>query len=185
LPLSIIVDLLHGDVPPFNPHATIAALAGTLQRYGIREVMGDRYAGGFVPSAFAKHGIAYKHCPLNASELYIAALPTFTSGSISLLDLPAMFDELVNLRRKVGQAGRESVQHMRGQHDDAANALVGLIHMLTPVQRNVGGSYGGIGVFTAPRTGSPGSYQGSFEDSCYAAAHGGRWPRNGGGSVCW
>ena len=46
-------------------------------------------------------------------------------------------------------------------------------------------SYAGIGVITAPRTSSPGSYQDSFEDSCYAAAHGGRWPRSGNGGVLW
>jgi hypothetical protein len=78
-------------------------------------------------------------------------LPGFTSNTIVLLDNPVLIEQLVNLRRRIGQAGKESVQHMRGQHDDLANAVCGLVHMLTPVE-GVAWDYGGIGVVTAPRS---------------------------------
>ena len=58
---------------PWPPSSTHKASAAGLTRRTNRQ--SDSLP--FVPSAFAKHGIAYKHCPLNASELYIAALPTF------------------------------------------------------------------------------------------------------------
>jgi hypothetical protein len=41
-----------------------------------------------------------------------------------------------------------------------------------------------LGCFTGPRTSFPGGYQGSVERAAYAAAHGGAWPRGGGG-VLW
>lgn len=128
----------------------VAALAGHLERWRIREIMGDNFTGGFLVSAFAKHGITYLQSPLNASELYIAALPTFTSGSIALLDNSDLLDQLVNMRRKIGSAGKEQVLHMRSHHDDLANAVVGLVHMLTP-RGQVVTDFGGIGVVSQPR----------------------------------
>jgi hypothetical protein len=169
---TVVIDMHLAQKPPFDPLAVVAALSGHLQRYRITEVMGDNYAGGFLPSAFAKRGIQYKPSKLNASELYIAALPTFTSGSISLLDNPGLFEQLINLRRKVGQSGADSVSHMRGQHDDVANALVGLVHMLTPVDRDIAWDFGGAGetwgVVTAPRLVAGVPHAGSAEDEAFA-----------------
>ena len=95
----IILDQLLATRPPFDPLLVVAALVGHLERWRIREIMGDNFTGGFLVSAFAKHRVSYLQCPLNASELYIAALPTFTSGSIALLDNPDLIDQLVNMRR--------------------------------------------------------------------------------------
>jgi hypothetical protein len=147
----VVLDCLFAERPPFDPLACIAALCGHLQRWRIKQVVGDAYAGNFVPSAFAKHGVTYLPAKLSASELYLAALPVFTSGGVALLDNPVLIEQLVNLRRRIGQAGKESVQHMRGQHDDLANATCGLIHMLTPAE-GVAWDYGGIGVVTQPRS---------------------------------
>jgi hypothetical protein len=156
----IVIDCLRQSRPPFNPHDVIAGIASILQNWGIREVTGDNYAGNFVPAAFAKHSITYRPAKLSASDLYIAALPAFTSGSLALLDLDDVVSQLVNLRRKIGQAGKETVLHMRGQHDDGANALCGLIHILTPAVFDVVNvaEISGIGVVKEPRVhiGDPG-----------------------------
>jgi len=69
---------------------------------------------------------------------------------LALLDVPRAIEQLVDLRRKIGQAGRESVQHMRGQHDDLANAICGLVHLLTPFE-GVVSSWANIGVVSVPR----------------------------------
>jgi hypothetical protein len=157
----IVIDYLRQSKPPFNPHEIIAGIAGILQNWGIRQVTGDNYAGNFVPASFAKHGIAYHPAKLSASELYIAALPAFTSGSLALLDQADVVTQLVNLRRKIGSAGKETVLHMRGQHDDLANALCGLIHICTPAVFNLVNvaELQGIGVVSEPRIhfGDPGS----------------------------
>jgi hypothetical protein len=70
---------------------------------------------------------------------------------------------------------------MRGQHDDLANSLCGLIHILTPVEQaalDLGGTGTTWGVITAPRfiPGVPGMT--NAEDLAYAAAsgrRGGQW----------
>jgi hypothetical protein len=149
----IVIDFLRLSKPPFNPHDVIAGIAGILQNWGIREVTGDNYAGNFVPTAFAKHSITYRPAKLSASDLYIAALPAFTSASLALLDQDDVIGQLINLRRKIGQAGKETVLHMRGQHDDLANALCGLIHICTPAVFDVVNvaDVSGIGVITQPR----------------------------------
>jgi hypothetical protein len=148
----IMVDALIGQKPPFNPLAMVAQLAAKLRALRITSVMGDNFAGGLLVSAFRQQGIEYTRCPLSASDLYLAALPVFTSQTISLIDSPGLVDELVSLRRKIGTNGKETVTHMRGRHDDAANALCGLIFMLTPAYSNMNRSWSGFGVYT----GAPG-----------------------------
>jgi hypothetical protein len=131
----VILDCLIAEKPPFDPLALIAALCGHLQRWGIRQVAGDSYSGNFLVSALARHGVSYMASKLSASELYSAALPAFTSGTVVLLDNPLLIEQLVALRRRIGQAGKEFVQHMRNQHDDLSNSACGLIHLLTPLEQ--------------------------------------------------
>jgi hypothetical protein len=144
-----MLDALIGQKPPFDPIVLVRQLAAKLRALRVTSIMGDNFTGGFLVSAFREQGIEYLRCPLSASDLYLAALPAFTSQTISLVDSPGLVDELVSLRRKIGVNGRETVTHMRGRHDDAANALCGLIYMLTPAY-GVGSankSWGGFGVY--------------------------------------
>ena len=147
----VICDTLFEVRPPFDPLDIIARFAGILKQWDITQVTGDGWSFNFVASAFAKFGIAYNLSKLSASELYIAALPSFTSKSVVLLDQPRAIDQLVNLRRKIGSAGAETVTHMRGQHDDLANVIAGGIYLCTPREQAMPESFGGIGVFTGPR----------------------------------
>jgi hypothetical protein len=146
----VILDSVLCERPPFNPLALIAALAGHLQRWNIRQVAGDSYSGNFLVAALARHGVTYLASKLSASELYCAALPAFTSNTVALLDNPTAIEQLVALRRRIGQAGREFVEHTRGQHDDLANAICGLIHLCTPVD-GVASSWQIPGCVTQPR----------------------------------
>ena len=59
-------------------------------------------------------------------------VPLFTSGRVRLLNHPRMIDQLCALRRKVGQSGREIVDHPRNAHDDLANAVCGVLWRLSP-----------------------------------------------------
>ena len=70
---------------------------------------------------------------------------------------------MTSLRRKVGQAGKEHVIHMRGHHDDLANTIAGVIYRLTPMQPVVC-SWGGIGVVSRPRD-YHGLYPGGADDN--------------------
>jgi hypothetical protein len=121
---------------------------------------------GMLIVAFAKNGITYQSCPLSASELYLHSLPAWTSGTVAMLDNPRAIDELTSLRRKVGQAGKEHVIHMRGHHDDLANTIAGVIYRLTPMQPVVC-SWGGIGVVSRLRD-YHGLYPGEADDNMAA-----------------
>jgi hypothetical protein len=146
----ILIAAIYEARPPFNPLDVVKGHADALKSWGITEVMGDDYGGGILPSMFAKHGIAYQSCPLTASQLYLHALPAWTSSMVVMCDVSRAVDQLVNLRRKVGQAGQESVVHLGNSHDDLANAVSGLIYRLTPLEP-VAWDYGGIGVVSQPR----------------------------------
>jgi hypothetical protein len=124
----VIIDAVWETRPPFPAVDVVKGYADALKQWGISSVMGDDYSGGILPNMFAKHGIAYLSCPLTASQLYLHALPAWTSRMIVMCDASRAVDQLVNLRRKVGQAGQESVVHLGNSHDDIANAISGLIY---------------------------------------------------------
>ncbi len=65
---------------------------------------------------------------LSKSEIYLDALPLFTSGAIELLDLPQLRTQLLLLERRVHAGGRgASVDHPRGARDDLANSCAGAL----------------------------------------------------------
>jgi len=71
--------------------------------------------------------------PLTKSEIYLHPLPLWTAGRVRLIDNQRVVDQFVQLRRKVGGSGKESVDHVRGTHDDLANSIAGVLWLLSPV----------------------------------------------------
>jgi hypothetical protein len=131
----IVIDIAFETKPPFNPDDVVRTLCAHLRAsWRITEIYGDAYGSQWPVSAFALHGITYRASPLTASELYQHALPAWTSGRVAMLDLPRCVEQLVGLRRRIGQGGRESIGHQRGSHDDLANVISGVIWKLTPVE---------------------------------------------------
>jgi hypothetical protein len=130
----ILIDAVYEARPPFAAADVVKGYAEALKFWGLSEVMGDDYGGGIVPSMFAKHGVRYSSCPLTASQLYLHCMPAWTSSMVRMCDVSRAVDQLVNLRRKVGQAGQESVVHLGNSHDDLANVVSGLIYRLTPLE---------------------------------------------------
>ena len=59
------------------------------------------------------------------SELYLGFLPMLNSHSVALIEHPRLEHQLVSLERKVTRNGRDTIDHMRGAHDDIANAVAG------------------------------------------------------------
>jgi hypothetical protein len=150
-----VIDLLHEDKPGFDPLTVIAYICGVLKSWGITEIMGDQAGKPYI-TAFARHGIRYKVCPLSTSEIYMHALPSWTSGTVCLHDnVEPLVRQLVGLKRRIGQSGRETIDHAKSAHahDDIAVAVSGVIYQATPVEFNTVdiASLQGIGVHTAPR----------------------------------
>lgn len=120
-----IVDVVVERKPPFNAESVVAEYAETLKAYRTQRVHGDKYTGAWVQQAFARHGIEYVASPLNKSEIYLAALPAFTSSRVELLDDAKTRAQFLTLDRRTSRLGRDTVDHDVGAHDDRANVVAG------------------------------------------------------------
>ena len=101
--------------------------AALLQRYRISKVVGDHYGGEFVKEPFRRHGISYEVCKQPKSDLFRDMLPLLNAGHISLPRHDRLIAQIVGLERRVSRAGRDSIDHAPGAHDDIANAVSGVV----------------------------------------------------------
>lgn len=120
-----VIDLVQGRKG--NPAAITADYAKTLKQYGITTVSGDRYAGEWVPTEFARHGIKYEKAPGNRSELYTAFAPALNSGTVELPPCEILARQFVALERRTTRGGRDIIDHPPGGSDDRANAVAGVV----------------------------------------------------------
>ena len=132
-----VLDVVRAWRPPFNPSGVIAEAAELLNRYGLREVSGDRYAPGFVAEGFRSNSITYRTSERSRSELYLELLPSVNAGRVVLLDDGEMLRELRGLERRRGPSGRDRADHRPGAHDDRANAAAGALLLAQRVRRKI------------------------------------------------
>jgi len=138
-PDRIVLDFIRRWRPPFNPDAVIADMVGDLQRYNIKQVLGDNYAAEFVRSNFKSRGVRFERVSTNPwaqtitakvaknrSQLYLEMLPRLLASQVELLDNPTLINQLAGLVRKTRSGGRDIVDHAPGQHDDLANVVAGV-----------------------------------------------------------
>jgi hypothetical protein len=123
----IIQDVMKGWTRPrggtVDLTGVVQEIAATLKRYGLAEVHGDKYAGGWVRQAFERAGISYRDAAMDKARAYLDAEPFFAQGRIALLDHPVLLRELKILERRPRAGGRTLVDHPHGGHDDYANVL--------------------------------------------------------------
>ncbi len=136
-----VLDCCRAWSPPFDPAVVIGEAASLVKSYGVTSVEGDRASENFVISAFAAHGVTFRHAEGDTRSRYLEVLPRVNSGAIRLLDQPELLRELRALERRRGTAGRDRVDHPRGGHDDrAASVTVALLAAsvaLVPFQGHV------------------------------------------------
>jgi hypothetical protein len=60
-------------------------------------------------------------------------LPLLNSGRITLPRHDRLIAQIVGLERRVSRAGRDSIDHAPGGHDDIANAVSGVIAAISGV----------------------------------------------------
>ena len=99
--------------------------ATLLKSYRVSKVVGG---GEFVKEPFRRHGISYEVCKQPKSDLFRDMLPLLNAGHITL---PRLIAQIVGLERRVSRAGRDSIDHAPGAHDDVANAVAGVVAVLT------------------------------------------------------
>jgi hypothetical protein len=129
----VIVDAVREVRPPFSPSAVVDDFAALLQRYRISKVVGDHYGGEFVKEPFRKHGISYEVSKQPKSDLFRDMLPLLNSGRIVLPRHDRLIAQFVGLERRVSRAGRDSIDHAPGAHDDIANAVSGVVGAISGV----------------------------------------------------
>jgi hypothetical protein len=123
----VVLDVCRGIVPPFSPDEVVKEFCAVLRSYHCSQVFGDRYSAEWCRSSFARQGIVYKHSELTASELYLESLPLFMTGCVELLDIRKLTMELMQLERRTGRSGKDSVSHPPNGHDDMANSACGAL----------------------------------------------------------
>jgi len=124
---AAVLDALLEVRPPFSTDEATAQAAELLGRYGVASVQGDRYAGDWPRQALAKHGISYQPAELPTSDLYLQAVPLFSSGRVRLLDVDRLVAQLRQLERRVRAGGRDLIAHPVGGHDDLCTAACGAL----------------------------------------------------------
>lgn len=121
------LDAVREARPPFSPEAVVSEFARLCDRYGVRRVVGDRYAGEWPRERFRNHGIDYDPSPKVKNDIYIDFLPLLNSRQVGLLDHDRLVPQLIGLERRIARSGRDSIDHAPGSHDDIANAVAGAL----------------------------------------------------------
>jgi hypothetical protein len=121
-----VVDVIRERRPPFSPESVVKEFAQVLESYGVRKVVGDRYAGEWPREAFRRYNIEYETAPMSKSDLYRDTLALLNANRVELLDDERLVTQLVGLERRTARGGRDSIDHSPGGHDDLANVVAGL-----------------------------------------------------------
>ena len=112
---------------PFDPSQAVKQCVELLNRFGVKRVIGDRYAGEWPVARFAEHGIAFEQSARPKSDIYHDLLPLLNAKRVELLEHPRLKSQLVGLERRTARSGKDSIDHTPGGHDDIANAVAGLL----------------------------------------------------------
>ena len=111
----------------------VKEFAGVIKSYGCSTVTGDRYAGEWPREQFNKYGVHYKTSDKPKSAIYQELLPLVNSGKVELLEHETLIRQLLNLERRTSRAGKDSIDHPPGAHDDIANSVAGALVYLDDV----------------------------------------------------
>jgi hypothetical protein len=128
---KIVLDLIRARRSPFDPSEVVNDYCQVLKAYGLSNALGDNYGGEWPKAEFAKHGITYELCEQAKSELYLAAVPVFTSKRLELLDIEKLKTEFRRLERRRGRSGKDSIDHPPRGSDDTANAVAGAMWLVS------------------------------------------------------
>jgi hypothetical protein len=137
----VVIDAVREMRPPFSPEGVVNDFAALLKSYRVTSVTGDRYAGEFPRELFKKHGIRYALAEKTKSDLYRDLLPLLNSGRMVLPNHDRLVSQLCGLERRVSRAGKDSIDHGPGGHDDVANAVAGSADVVAKPGYDVTGAW--------------------------------------------
>ena len=123
----VVQDLIEGwrrrGGEQLDLEGVVREIVAACQRYRIHEVVGDRYAAGWVQQAFRRQGFRYAPAKPTKSECYADIQPLFAEARIDLLDHRVQAREFALLEKRPRAGGRALIDHPRGMHDDHCNVL--------------------------------------------------------------
>ena len=136
----VVLDAVREVRPPFSPAWVVEEFGRLLKDYRVTTVVGDHYGGEWPREQFRRRGIEYALSSRAKSEIYGELLPLLNSGRAELLDHPRLLAQLAGLERRTSRAGRDTIDHAHGAHDDVANAVAGALVELADAREP--GDYG-------------------------------------------
>lgn len=131
---KLVVDCLRGWQPPLNPESVVGEIKEVLKAYRVRRVVGDKYAGNWVSSAFDKVGITYLPAAKPKSDLYLHLESLVNTFRAEIPKHKQLITELVNLERRRSKSGKDAVDHPPRGSDDYANAVAGALYVLSTME---------------------------------------------------
>jgi hypothetical protein len=147
-----VIDLVRAATAPFNPKdATRQFCEQVLKPYGLKTVIGDRSAAGWVPAEFALHGITYTYSASSKSELFDEAVAIFNQQNIELPPDRVALTQITRTERRPSPSG-DKYDHPKGCHDDRANAIVGAAYLCAKAARQP--DLSGARIWALPQQGS-------------------------------
>lgn len=142
----MVVDAIRNVQPKFSPENVVTEIAELCHGYGVTTVYSDAFASGFVTELVVKNGLRHEFIKDNKSQLYVNLLGCINSRKIELLDDKKSIQELINLERRTGFAGKDRIDHPPGCHDDSANVIAGLTSV---VREGLAGGFSMLNFFLA------------------------------------
>jgi Terminase large subunit, T4likevirus-type, N-terminal len=122
---------------PFNPDEAVAQISDVLKSYFVTTVTSDRYAARWPVAAFGRHGIKLVHSERERSQIYLDALPLFTTGRARLLDNERLVAQFAGLVRTTSPSGRDKVDHGKTGADDVCNSAAGAMILATSESKKI------------------------------------------------
>jgi hypothetical protein len=148
---TIVLDAIREAKGRFSPANVTNEYADLLIAYRCFKVRGDRWGGEFPREIMKKRGIAYEISEAPKSDIYRDTLPLLNSGKVRLLDHPRLANQFIGLERRVSRAGKDSIDHAPGYHDDIANAVAGALLLAASKAPPIRVGQGTIRRFSDPR----------------------------------
>lgn len=122
----IILDRLEETQAPCDPKIVTKEFCEILKEYRCHQVVGDKFAGNWCSNEFRDNGIRYIDTDKSKSEIYLIFQTLVLSRLVVLLDNARMAIQFQLLERRPHAGGRDTIDHIRGQKDDVANAVAGV-----------------------------------------------------------
>ncbi len=138
---KIVVDLVKGWKPPFDPDSIVRQIADLCREYRVSKIVGDRYGAAWVQSSFEREGIKYIPAEKPKSDLYLNLEGPLNTGRVVFPNHERLIGELTDLERRPGASGKDNIDHPRTGSDDLANSLAGCVYELD--KRSGGGIVSG------------------------------------------